>query len=363
VWAFNHAVNLIAPVAHWPLKLEKGVQTWQQNFQGVGEIDPWFFITTEMVIASLLMALAAVLVQLIASQRLPWSQALIITGVFAFCTSVFSTASRDLGQHGPSVLMLCAALWMLSRAHRFPSSAAWAGLFVALSYVMRPTNSIAVLLLTALVAIRHRRFLPAYLALAALVAIPFVAWNLSVYSSVLSPYYRPERILPASGTLFLEAAAGNLVSPARGLLIFSPVLLFAAWGFVLELRGTRARVEAAIVGLIVLLHWLTVSSFPHWWAGYSYGPRYMTDLSPYLCVLLIPVVEKLFSAELPVRRRRWLRAAFAVTVCFSAFTHSMGAASWATVDWNGRPADVDTHPSRIWDYSDPPFARGLAQHP
>ncbi len=343
---FDLAVRAVTPVVQGIPKLARDTRTWRTHFDGAGQIDASFFFTVEMVLASLLMALAAVVVQQLASERLPWTHALAVTAVFAFGTSVWSTASRDLGQHGPSVLMLACALWMLVRAERVPSSAAWVGLFVALAYVMRPTNSLSVAVFTVLVALKHRRFLPAYCGLVALVLVPFALYNLGVYGAPLPPYYRPERVLPASASLFFEALAGNLVSPARGLLVFSPVLAFAALG----LARTRHRAETIAVGTIVVLHWLVVSAFPHWWAGHSYGPRYMTDLAPYLCFLLIPVVAQL-------RARRSVAVAFALTFAFSAFTHFRGASSQAAAAWNATPADVDQHPARLWDFGDPPFLR------
>jgi hypothetical protein len=30
-----------------------------------------------------------------------------------------------------------------------------------------------------------------------------------------------------------------------------------------------------------------------------------------------------------------------------------------SVQWNGEPVNVDFHPNRVWDWSDPQFLRGL----
>jgi hypothetical protein len=358
LWVFNGAVELVAHVAVHVPGIARGVSNWKKNYARVGNIDASFFFTTEMVLASLFMGLAAVFIQLMASELLPWRWALVVTGVFAFCSSVWSTATRDLGQHGPSVLMLSVALWLLVRSRREPRSVPWIGLFLGLAYLMRPTNSLSVLLITLLVAFQYRRALPGFCAMGLLVAIPFCLYNHSVYGAILPPYYRPERILPASVGLLGEALAGNLVSPARGLFIYSPIFLLSVYGLVLALRTPRLRPEAVTVGLILFLHWLTVSSFPHWWAGHSYGPRYMTDMTPYLCFLLIPALDTLRNATLPVVQRRGLVLALGLLMGWSVFTHLRGATSYAVVHWNGDP-DVDTHPERLWSFRDPPFLRGL----
>ncbi|HEX8438233.1 hypothetical protein [Archangium sp.] len=360
IWIFNGVVDFIAPVAKHVPKLAKGVSNWQKNFARVGNIDASFIYTTDMVLASLLMALAAVFIQLMASELLPWKWALVVTGVFAFCSSIWSTATRDLGQHGPSVLMLSIALWLLVRGRRLPHGVPWAGLFVGLSYVMRPTNSISVMLLSLLVLLRYRRYFLAYCAMGLLVALAFFSYNGSVYGAILPPYYQPARIIPESGGLMLEALAGNLVSPARGLFIYSPIFLFSLYGLALELRAPRARVEALVVGAILLLHWLIISSFPHWWAGHSYGPRYMTDMAPYLCYLLIPVVDMLRTTTAEPVWKRGFVLTFAVLAGWSFFTHLRGATNWeAAAGWNASPTNVDQDPGRLWDFRDPAFFRGL----
>ena len=75
---------------------------------------------------------------------------------------------------------------------------------------------------------------------------------------------------------------GNLVSPARGLLVFSPVLLFAIPGVIRAIRSPVYRPWGWAIAVAVVAHWIAISSFPHWWGGYSFGPRLMTDVLPFL---------------------------------------------------------------------------------
>jgi hypothetical protein len=185
---------------------------------------------------------------------------------------------------------------------------------------------------------------------ALVVAAPGVAVNLTHYGSVLAPYYEPQR-LELSGPLFAEALAGNLVSPARGLLVYTPLVLLSLWGLVLEARArTFTRLHGFLLAAVVL-HWLVISTFPHWWAGHSYGPRFFTDLVPYLTFFLVPVVRALgWRGE---RTRRPLTATFAVLALVSLAIHS--ASSRRVYQWNSLPVDVDFHPERLWDWKDPQF--------
>jgi hypothetical protein len=68
--------------------------------------------------------------------------------------------------------------------------------------------------------------------------------------------------------------------------------------------------------------------------------------------LLIPVVQK--WRETP---RFVPAAAFAVVLAASVVIHSRGALSVAVHEWNANPLDIDKHPSRAWDWSDPQFLR------
>lgn len=307
----------------------------------------------ETYIASFFVAWAAVFVHLIA-RRFLGLRALWITFILAFCTSAWSTASRALWQHGPAMLMLSIALWLLVSARDRPGLVPLAGIPLALAYMIRPTNSISVVLLTLFVCVRYRRYLPGYLLGLGAVATPFVLFNLSTYGSVLAPYFAPQKLL--TNARFFEALAGNLVSPARGLFVFTPVLLLSGVGVVCKIRNRQFGLLDGCLAAVIVLHWIAISSFGHWWGGHSYGPRFFADLLPYLVYFLIPVVARLHT---PAPGRRVLAAAFYCLVALSFSIHFRGANRVATAEWNSKPVDVDFHPERLWDWSDAQFLRGL----
>ena len=74
----------------------------------------------EKLIAAGFVALSAVFIYLIARQYLGIIKSLFLTFIFAFSTSMWSTASRALWQHGPSVLFLTCALYLLILAKDKP---------------------------------------------------------------------------------------------------------------------------------------------------------------------------------------------------------------------------------------------------
>ena len=251
------------------------------------------------------------------------------------------------------MLAVAVVLVLLHRLEEREAGALPLGVAVAAAFAVRPTNTVVVLAVTAYVALRHIRELPRYLAGAALVAAPFVLHSVSVWGAPLPPYFAPARVAHA-GT-FAEALAGNLVSPARGLLVYSPILILVPVGIVLAVRrGTRRPLVVLAVGIVVA-HWLVISSFPHWWGGWCYGPRLFTDMTPLLVWLLLPALDALGRVQRPWRIPAV--AAVGLLAAVSVAMHFRGAVDTDTGAWNARPVSVDDAPGRLWDWSDPPFLR------
>jgi hypothetical protein len=312
-----------------------------------------YYWRVEQIIAALFIALTAVVLFHTVRLHRPTREALLLTLVLALCTSAWSIGATALWQHGPSMLMLSITLLLLSRAQRHPDLVPYAALPLAFAYVIRPTNSLSIIAITLYIACYHRQYLLRYFALAATIAVPFIAYNLFLYGAILPPYYLAAR-LGFHGAV-PEALAANLISPARGLLVYSPVFLFCPLGLYLwHARKEAPPLHHFLVGVIVV-HGFVISLFPHWWGGTTYGPRFFADVIPYFIFLLIPVIPFLKTQK--VAARRILLTTFAVTLLISAFMHQRGAARLSAWHWNLAPTHIDSDPGRIWDWRDPPFLR------
>ena len=310
----------------------------------------------QLISASLIVALSAGVIYLISREYLPPAYALVVVAVYAFGTSAYSTASRAMWQHGPSMLMVSISLLLLIKAQRRPDLIRWVALPLAAAYIMRPTNVISVVIVTLYVLLRYRKYFVHYALLGLSLAIPFIFLNMSLYDNWLPPYYSANR-LHLSPT-FLEALLGNLISPSRGLLIFSPIFLFLPVGIAIRIIRKKWMSLDWTILIILVLHWLTISSFPHWWAGHSFGPRFFTDVLPYAIYFLISVLEEIHAPDQCLRIRGALGATFAILAVVSIAIHSRGVASAATLGWNSVPLNVDKQPSRLWDWTDVQFLRG-----
>ncbi len=332
---------------------------WRARLHQVGDIDYGYFNTTERFIASVYTSLAILFVFLTARRRGSLGVALLTAGAVAFGTGAYTTASRVLWQHGPSLFAISFLVWLLSRPAGGKRWAALTGLVVACAYVLRPTNSFAVLLVTGLFALRRRSVLLPYLAGAAPIAALFCGFSLATYGALLPPYYRPGYLSPGGGH-FGEALAGLLISPGRGLFVYSPILLVALWGVAMHLRQRRLREHELVFVLAPVLQWLVLASFRDWWGGHSIGPRYFTDVLPYLAYFLVTPL----TAVLQAPKERWpATAGVAAALGLSLFIHAHGATSYAVHLWNEGPPDVSAAPSRLWSWRDAPFLRGLVARP
>ena len=215
------------------------------------------------------------------------------------------------------------------------------------------------MLFTVWVALRHRRELGWYLGGAAVIGLPWLWVNHANWGSWLTPYYQAGRV--GGNAQFWQALAGNMVSPARGLLVFSPVLALAAPGVLVKLRRRSFDSLDAVLVLGVVAHWITISLFPHWWGGDSFGPRLFTDVVPVLVVLCMPVLEWLGTVS-----RRTLRVTAAMVACVTAtllslFVNGQMAVFASSHCWNNVPTDVDADTSKLWNWGDPQFLRGVVR--
>ncbi len=312
-------------------------------------------------------------------RRRRWAVAVALT--FALATPAWSTASRAMWQHGPS--MLCIAVGLLCALRAQAGRRGWMGMGAAFatSYAMRPTDSIVIIVMAAWVVVAQRRHLLSVAAGAVPPLVVLVGVNLAVYHQPLSPYYTGGQSFDVSGTMAV-ALAGNLVSPARGLFVFCPLVILSVVGVVVRWRAGELTSFWKALAVIPVLHWIVISAFKHWWGGDSYGPRFFTDLVPVFVVLALPAVEVLARWMAPGRNREaeadgvgdgvavgparprlaWRRAVVALTIValvWSVAVEAQGAILRSAWCWNNVPTDVDAHPSRLWDWSDPQFARGI----
>ena len=304
----------------------------------------------ELWCASTFGAITVLLQYHIASRFLPRRQAVWLALLFAFGTSEWSVASRNLFPHGLTLLLLSAALYLALLARQEPSRIRLAGLALALAFTVRPSNAISAAVFTLYVAIHYRRHLAGFLLWALPAAVLFFAYNLVVKHSLIPLYVR----LPLIRDPALAGAAMHLFSPSRGLLVFTPIFLFSAAGMILAWRLRWCWPLAPYLVAIVVLHTALIVSI---WPGHGYGPRYFADITHLLVLFLIPAI--LYWRAMRGPARTMAAGLFLLLAAWGVFAHCRGATSTAANQWSALPVSVDQAKWRVWDWSDPQFLRGL----
>jgi hypothetical protein len=308
-------------------------------------------------IASIFVSFSILLMFVIAKRSVPSIQALSVAVTFALGTSAWSTASRGLWQHGPSMLALSMALYLLLLYKEKTQFVQYVGGVLAFAYIIRPTNAIPLILISIYVFFAARPYFNRYLFWSLLILLPFYYYSSQTYQTLIPPYYVPgwwgENPSP------IQSLPGTLISPSRGLFVFSPVLLFSLYGIALRLKTFHVRSLEFYIAATILLHWIVISH-RLWYGGWSLGPRLFTDVLPFFAYFLIPVVERfpesIVDWKLPTH-------VFILLLAFSIFVHFRCALSWGPDQWNSVPNNIDQNKHRLWDWYDMQFLRGLCKEP
>lgn len=115
------------------------------------------------------------------------------------------------------------------------------------------------------------------------------------------------------------ALAGYLISPGRSIWAYSPVLLSGVWGVRRLWRQKQWRqIAVPLITLAVFVTGYAILQNENWYGGLGWGPRYMLPITPFLTLLLLPVIEALPGAA------AWARALFIGLTALSVLVQVIG---------------------------------------
>ena len=108
---------------------------------------------------------------------------------------------------------------------------------------------------------------------------------------------------------------------------------------------------------IIISLWIVISSYYEWWGGHSYGPRYFSDMIPFLIYFLIAAFADM--AAFSGIKKICIWGSFLLLFSVSFLIHYRGATSLDVYSWNSKPIDINEQPQRVWDWNDLQFMRGI----
>ncbi len=301
----------------------------------------------EKLSASLLAALSGAVLYSALRRVVPAVAAVVIALTYGVASSTWSISSQALWKHGLEELCFAVLLWALIADDGRRRYAIIAGVAAAAAASNTPPFGLLALLLAVFFR-RRRERLAAYLVPVVLIGGATLIYNHHFFGRLIGPYVNP--IHPSDyliyrnyRTPFFEAALGMLFSPSRGMLIFSPWVIFALWGLVKALHSRQYAWAPWVVAALVFV-FAGYARYSVWWAGWCYGPRYLTDFLPFFAFFLACVWNHL-------ERRRALKAMFVAAVVFSVAVQAIGAFNYR-LRWDALPVSVDRAPQRLWDWRD-----------
>lgn len=237
---------------------------------------------------------------------------IILLLIYALATNSLSISSQGLWQHGTSQLFN--GLGLLSTLLGFYGLSGFA---FGLSTIARPTNLLSLVVFAVLIFYKTRKpkTVIKFLTFSAIPLIWEVAVDTYTYGSIFNTGYGNHNRWTAN---IIEGFTGMWLSPSKGLLITTPVLIFALYGIYKVLQNPSKRKVNTALAAIIFLHTLIMGKWYNWFGGYSWGTRMAADILPYLVFMLIPFVESKYY------KKKVLRFVFYIIGIFSFIYHFAG---------------------------------------
>jgi hypothetical protein len=298
----------------------------------------------ENLVGAALAALTAVVFYFVLLRRADPAVAVVLTLVAGLATSTMSVNAHGLWHHNGAQLAIAASLYCLVRGRVERAWLARAALPLAFAGLLaRPQ---AAPLIAPLVV--HTLLQRPGIARCALWAAPVVAlaawYNLAYFGALTRSQF------PLDSGIFStplgEGLYGVLLSPWKGLLVYSPIFLLSVAGGLLAWRPGGDRLLRAL-GVGVALSIAAYAKWMFWNGGATAGPRILGDLFLPLTMLLLPVVP-------------WVRASWAARALAGALlgVSLISHALVATRSFAHR--DMNEFNERLWLWRYHPIAAAIA---
>lgn len=313
-------------------------------------------------IAGIISVIIFVILTYIAKIYLNTKLSIGIALIFWLGTSLSSTLGQALWSQNFATLYALLAIYLMLQISTFNKHSYWVLLAFVLfmAYLTRPTLSLLSIAIISYIFCKNKKYIAIKTAslLSVFLGI-FVLFSMIEFNQPLPDYYMPKRLL--SNTFWL-AFTGNLISPSRGLFIFSPFLLL----FFINPKGIYGIFikNKSLIFILVwsLLHLIIISKFHHWWGGFSYGSRLMADILPGLYLIFVILFTYILKQRTSLNYQiNLLFLIIAIPLSFYFNTIQGLYNEYSGEIWNQEP-NIDKYPEYLFDWRYPQFLYNEERH-
>ncbi|HEY6557075.1 MAG TPA: hypothetical protein VI072_07365 [Polyangiaceae bacterium] len=285
---------------------------------------------------SLFIAGSATLLFLLALRWSSRRNALLVAIAYGAGSCVWAISSQSLWQQSVNQFFLMLGAYFLLGPLRERNAALLAGLAFGAAVATRATSAIFLLAVLVYLLVYQRKNASYFLLGAAPLPLVIAVYNFHFFGSPIT--FAQELVghdlaLEKTGspdlwqTPVLKGLRGLLLSPSRGLLVFSPVFVLSFWGMLRIWRTQRLIAFRPLVAGVALTMALQCKWFD-WWGGWSYGYRPWLDVMPFLALFMLPVLDDVLARPLS-------RVLYGALLAWSVFVQALGAFSYDRT-WNER---------------------------
>lgn len=256
-------------------------------------------------LAALSAALALMLIYLLARCYFSPAISLFLTLILTFGSAISSTLANALWSMNLTVIFILWSLLLLikDKNGRKKLNPYLLGFLLFSAFFCRPTTAIFILSVMIYLLIENRTVLAKSMLVFFPCLMAFLLFSLKVYHNVYPGNYNFSFSSDGYVNFNWVAFLGNLVSPSRGLLIFSPFLILSFVGIGIFFKKIYKNKLFWAVFISFVLHLVLLSKWKMWWGGGGFGNRLLTDSYPSLVFITIIVFQCILAMKARVIRR------------------------------------------------------------
>lgn len=273
-----------------------------------------------------------------------------LTFFYGLGTTTLSISSQSLWQHAASQMMLSVSMYLFIIAKTKNNYFAKCGLFLGIATLCRFPNILIAIAFFVYICLYEKKQIMGFLKYALLPVLFFVWYQITYPGNLFFYKYESLGGTASFNNTFFASFSGLLFAPSKGLFIYSPLFLFTLIGIYLAIQQkNKILIFFAIFSIIYLSF---IAKWSDWHGGWSYGPRMLTDLTPFLTILISPTLTY---------KKYWqkfqFKIVFGLLFIISIFIHFLGVSvadfSWYRLQTLNLTLDQSHKAKFLWNWDLP----------